>query len=541
MMFGLFGGSKPEVTEVKTNPVGAAVFVPNQDASLFYRSGNKRDRAEEGYRRNVIIYRSIREIVNAISSIQIQVKQNGEVLEDHESLALINHPNPHVGCGQFIENIFVDYMLYGEMFVSGVSRNSDVRRNAVPLELWRLDPLYMKVKPSKTGIPQAYIYDQNGVTKKFDVNPITGESSVFFYKAFNPLDYWRGLAPLEAAALSGDIHNNGLEWNYSLLRNGARPSGAWMIEGEASEDTIARMRQFEKERYTGSENAGRTLVLTGAIKWEEMGKSPKDMDFLSTMKETQKYIASAFGVPLPLVDNDASTFNNLEQAKERLWTDTVIPLFRKFLGSFGNWLLPRYGDNLEFDCNLDSIPALEGVRNRRRQGMVDLVDAGIISVNEARKKMGYEPIDSPLADDLLVQSTRIPLTMAGSTDEQEEKRMVDAIQAMGLEIKAPLSEGERVPPQSAQNNAERGLEYRREYGRGGTDVGVARARNISNGDKLGDDTIKAMAQFNRHRDNYNPDKKESDGGPTAGTIAWLLWGGTTGVDWAIGKSKKLQS
>lgn len=94
-----------------------------------------------------------------------------------------------------------------------------------------------------------------------------------------------------------------------------------------------------------------------------------------------------------------------------------------------------------------------------------------------------------------------------------------------------------VPPKSAQNNAKRGLELRREWGRGGTEVGVARARDISNGSDLSMQTIKRMASFNRHRQNYNPDKKMPDGGPTAGTIAWLLWGGTTGIDWAINLSK----
>ena len=95
-----------------------------------------------------------------------------------------------------------------------------------------------------------------------------------------------------------------------------------------------------------------------------------------------------------------------------------------------------------------------------------------------------------------------------------------------------------IPPKSAQNNAEKGLELRRKWNRGGTEVGVARARDLSNGKKLSEETIKRMASFNRHRINYRPNKKEIDGGPTAGTIAWLLWGGTEGIDWALRKSKE---
>lgn len=97
-----------------------------------------------------------------------------------------------------------------------------------------------------------------------------------------------------------------------------------------------------------------------------------------------------------------------------------------------------------------------------------------------------------------------------------------------------------VPPEAAQNNAKRGLELRKEWGRGGTAVGVARARDISNGASLSRETINRMASFNRHRQNYRPDDKEDDGGPTAGTIAWLLWGGTTGIDWAIAKDEEFR-
>lgn len=90
-----------------------------------------------------------------------------------------------------------------------------------------------------------------------------------------------------------------------------------------------------------------------------------------------------------------------------------------------------------------------------------------------------------------------------------------------------------IPSKEIQNNAKRGLELRQKWERGGTMIGVARARDLSNGADLSISTIKRMASFNRHRQNYQPDKKESDGGPTAGTIAWLLWGGTAGIDWAI--------
>ena len=50
-----------------------------------------------------------------------------------------------------------------------------------------------------------------------------------------------------------------------------------------------------------------------------------------------------------------------------------------------------------------------------------------------------------------------------------------------------------------------------------------------------------MSAFNRHRKNNNPSKKMPDGGPTAGTIAWNLWGGSAGVNWAKKKSAAMNA
>ena len=96
-----------------------------------------------------------------------------------------------------------------------------------------------------------------------------------------------------------------------------------------------------------------------------------------------------------------------------------------------------------------------------------------------------------------------------------------------------------VPPKGAQENARRGLELRREFKRGGTMVGVARARDISNGASLPLETINRMVSyFARHE----VDKKGKDWGnasnPSRGYIAWLLWGGDAGKTWADSISQR---
>ena len=92
-----------------------------------------------------------------------------------------------------------------------------------------------------------------------------------------------------------------------------------------------------------------------------------------------------------------------------------------------------------------------------------------------------------------------------------------------------------TPPATVAAAARRGLELRREYGRGGTAVGVARARDLSGRRTLSVDTARRMvAYFERHAvDLEAPAAKPGHPDyPSAGRIAWLLWGGDAGRAWA---------
>lgn len=101
-----------------------------------------------------------------------------------------------------------------------------------------------------------------------------------------------------------------------------------------------------------------------------------------------------------------------------------------------------------------------------------------------------------------------------------------------------------VAPKGAVEEAEKGLAWREEFGRGGTEVGVARARDISNGANLSPDTINRMVSyFARHEvdkqgEGWSPDQ---DGFPSAGRIAWALWGGDAGKTWAEKVKKQMES
>lgn len=92
-----------------------------------------------------------------------------------------------------------------------------------------------------------------------------------------------------------------------------------------------------------------------------------------------------------------------------------------------------------------------------------------------------------------------------------------------------------APTKEMAAEAELGLKWREQYKRGGTEVGVARARDISNLRNLSLDTVTRMnSYFARHEVDKQAEgwNVGEDGYPSAGRIAWQLWGGDPGRDWA---------
>lgn len=99
-------------------------------------------------------------------------------------------------------------------------------------------------------------------------------------------------------------------------------------------------------------------------------------------------------------------------------------------------------------------------------------------------------------------------------------------------------------PDSAKKAAQKALKWREEYGdevKAGTQVGWQRANQLAKGENLSFDTVKRMAAFVRHKENSNikPELKDTPWKDN-GYVAWLLWGGDSGINWAIKKVKTMK-
>lgn len=99
----------------------------------------------------------------------------------------------------------------------------------------------------------------------------------------------------------------------------------------------------------------------------------------------------------------------------------------------------------------------------------------------------------------------------------------------------------RKVPAAVKRAAAQGLTLRKEHNRGGTQVGVTRANQLSQGKDISDDVIKRMVSyFARHEVDKQGKGWADKEKPSAGYIAWLLWGGDAGKKWAESEKKKLE-
>lgn len=138
---------------------------------------------------------------------------------------------------------------------------------------------------------------------------------------------------------------------------------------------------------------------------------------------------------------------------------------------------------------------------------------------------GYEPIGTKILDGREVPNC-VPVEMAIEKMKQEFQSYSDY-------------------PESAKNNACKAIRWKEEYGdevKGMTQVGWIRANQLCKGENISEETIARMSAFERHRKNaeVSPEFKDTPW-KDKGYVAWLGWGGSTGISWAQDKLKSIRN
>lgn len=326
----------------------------------------------ESFQKNVFAFRSINLIASGIASIPMYVK-NEDLTINSKLTELLAHPNKEQGRSSFITSV-VSYLL--------LSGNAFVYSDEDHLYCLRSDRVKLVFNEAKTAV-KSYVYEIDGVRIPIDLEDI------LHIKFFNPTDDWFGFAPLRSAMYAIDQYNEMSKHNLSILQNGGRPSGCLILKDCKFLDSTTReeMRQNLCEVYSGSKNAGRIMLLEGGYEWQEMGLSPKDLDFAEAQNTIAREIVQAFGVPPILVGirGDAS-FNNYREARAHFWEDTVLPLAELIRTQFTDWLRQKYETDCEIYFDLDSIPALIAKREKLWE---KISNADFLSTDEKREILGF--------------------------------------------------------------------------------------------------------------------------------------------------------
>ena len=559
----LFNMQVEEEKNVGTNMMGYFGVGSEEPRNYKYQ-----DLAKEGYLKNAIVYRCVNEISKGAAAVPFMIKAGDQILDQHPVIDLLNRPNPLQSYSEFFSSLYGYLLLSGNSYVLKVGSD-----RGAPTELHQLRPDRIQIKGGGNPIPEKYNYIMNGrVAASYEVDQENGFSELKHIKLWNPLDDYYGCSPLAAAASEVDQHNMSSKHNVNLLNNGARPSGAVIFKprddaGMAinlSEQQRAQLLTDLNNRFSGAGNAGRPLLLEGDFDWKEMGLSPKDMDFLNLKHLSATEIAMCFGVPSQLVGvPDAQTYANVAEARLALYEETIIPYLRKIESDLNEWLIPMFGENLAMEFDIDAIPALSERRKKIYENVTSAVREGIMTRNEARERIGLEPVEG--GDGLYIAANLFPLgdesvpepedpineedleAVADPEDPEEdpeadEKELDEILDHWWSSSKA-LSDIDTKPTAGMAEAAQKGLDFRKEFNRGGTAVGVARARDLIARKNLSISTIKRMYSFfSRHEVDKQAEgfRAGEKGYPSAGKIANLLWGGSAGESWSKKKRDQIE-
>ena len=345
--------------------------------------------------------------------------------------------------------------------------------------------------------------------KAFDEKDRTSASQVLCIKDYSPGSHYYSLPDYQGSTSYIQLDMEIAQFHLSNIKSGMFPSMA--VNFANGVPTREERRTIERQinaKFGGSGNAGKILITfnDGKDTAPEIvpinaNDNSDSYQFLST--ETTRKVLTGHRVTSPLlfgVKGDGSGFgNNADELRDSysLFNNTVIKPFQNTL--------------------------LGGL-----QPIFNICDINLDLYFKSLKPADFIDIE----------------TIAKKDEDEQEKEGIDTGEPVKKEFKA-LDDIDTKPTKGMIAEAKKGLEWRKEYGRGGTEVGVARARNISNGDNLSLDTIKRMNSFfARHEksskggEGFEPGE---DGFPSAGRIAWALWGGDAGQTWAAKKVKEIEN
>ena len=455
------------------------------------------------------VSRCLKLIGQTISALPIDIQGQNEngiyKLDSHPMLEALKEPNSFSPQGDFFEAVIIHLLLRGNAIIE-----IDRRRDRSVKGFYILDPDEVSIEVTTKRNLVYKIRDR--VIRDYDI----------LHFKDHTLD---GIAGLDKLKLHKDLWGLALEnisYAVKYYSNGARPSGVLKTPEVLSDQAYNRLRTSWETRYGGA-NKGKTAILEGGMSYESIGANPDEASFSNTTNLVQQQVAQVFGVPLYLLgDMSKMTFNNTEQLAIQYVKYTILPVVETIAQELTRKLLTEEEKTTGLVFNFDLNSLLKADTQNRAEYLSKLINAGVLSINDARRIENLPDIDG--GDNHFLQVNMMEINKLVSSEQpQEEERQARSYSDY---------------PQSVSNNAKRGIELDEKVaGKCDNAIGRKRASQLVNRESLSFDTIKRMFSYlSRAEEYYDPSDPEA-----CGTISYLLWGGKSAKTWAERKIKQIEN
>src|SRR6056300_41621 len=342
---------------------------------------------ERAYEDLEIVNRGVNMIVDDCAEIDAKVGAQlnitsviKNIKRSRVNLLLNKEPNLFQDISTFRRNLITDYLLDGNIFIyfDGV-------------HLYHLPASKMHIHASETTYIEKFTYNE---TINYSPNEIIHVKENSFYSIY------RGVSRLKPALRTMVLMKNMREFQDNFFKNGAVPGLVLKSPNTLSEKIKERMIQSWTARYRPDAGGRRPLILDGGIEVDSISNvNFKELDFQSAITENEKIILKALGIPPILLDSGNNA--NIRPNMRLYYLEAIMPIIRKMLEAYERFF------GFEIKEDVSEIPALQPELRDHAQYYSALVNTGIISPNEARDNLGFEPVEG--YDDL-----RVPANIAGS-------------------------------------------------------------------------------------------------------------------------------
>lgn len=261
---------------------------------------------------------------------------------DHDLVKILDKPNPNQSGFQFRE-LHATYMkLAGESFWYLVKSAAG---NIKEMHLIRPDLMDVEINDDKIGTVKQYILHlADGGKEYFEPDEIV------HHKYPNPLNPWRGMGVVEAAMTYLQTEEYSSEWTKNSIYNSGRPSGILNLKGSMKDDQFKQLKEQFKSEYTGTANAGKTLLLKGfdGIDWAKLGMDLEGVDLEKVKDISREDIMFMFRTSNTImgITDDVNRANSREM--RGVWMENVVkPELDRFVDQINHSLVLE--DNLKIE------------------------------------------------------------------------------------------------------------------------------------------------------------------------------------------------